>query len=584
MREIKKSLPFLLLLLLTFGCNVQNPKEETVADEFMPYIYADPDDMEWFVNAKFGVFIHWGPSSIAKVPISWGRFGPRPGAGRQANSGVPMEKYDSLYTVFNPEKFNADEWVDMVRESGAKYLIFTTKHHDGFCMFDAHNTDYKITNTPFGRDIAKELADACHEQDIKLFWYYSQPDWQHPDCLTENNAVYRDYMYEHIQQLLSEYGQVDGLFFDHLGTKSKDWDTPRLLKMIRTLQPGIIVNRRWGSGMPGIEVNGDYDNPEQEIGKFQIDRPWETCATMATAWSWTGGEKVKSYHTNLRLLLQCSGAGGNLALNTGPTPEGLIFEPEYQNYISIGKWLSDNGESIYGTTGGPYKPGPWGVSTRKENKIYIHILTDFATVSTREFELADPGLKILDSRNLSGNTVSFIQENGVLRFKLTDSGTFSPDNIIELTIEGDALQLEPISTMPEEIIEGKKGFASSFSQENRSAEAIFGGEGEDFAEGKKHKVWWEPEKDDSQPYLGFEFPTPVAFTWITLAEQIRNATIREFELQSWDGEQWNTFYHGNEIGFDFSLKTDKITTNKVRIVVLKTHENSSPNISSFKIY
>jgi len=584
MKRIKELFPILLFLVSMYGCNVRSPEETAVPDEFLPYIYANPEDLEWFENAKFGVFIHWGPSSIAKVPISWGRFGPRPGAGKQATSGVPGEKYDSLYTSFNPEKFNADEWVSMVRESGAKYLIFTTKHHDGFCMFDAHNTDYKITNTPFGRDVAKELADACHKQDIKLFWYYSQPDWQHPDCLTENHANYRDYMYEHLHQLLTEYGRIDGLFFDHLGTKSEDWDTPRLLKMIRTLQPGILVNRRWGSGMPGIEVNGDYDNPEQEIGKFQIDRPWETCATMATAWSWTGGAKVKSYHTNLRLLLQCSGAGGNLALNTGPKPDGSIFVPEYQNYISIGEWLSDNGESIYGTTGGPYKPGPWGVSTRKENKIYLHILTDFASESKREFELADPGLKISDSRSLSGNAVSFTQENGVLRIKIEDSGSFFPDNIIELTIEGDALQLEAIATMPVEIIEGKKGFASSFSQDNRSAEAIFGGEGADFAEGKKHKVWWEPKKDDSPPYLGFEFPTPVSFTWITLTEQIRNATVREFELQSWDGEQWNAFYHGNEIGFDFSLKTDIITTSKLRIVVLKTHENSSPNIASFKIY
>ncbi|MCK4923124.1 MAG: alpha-L-fucosidase [Bacteroidales bacterium] len=555
-----------------------------MSDEYKPYIYAQPEDLVWFKDAKFGVFIHWGPSSIAEVPIGWGRFGPRPGAGKQATNGVPKEKYDSLYTIFNPVKFNADEWINMINKSGAKYLIFTTKHHDGFCMFDAHNTDYKITNTPFGRDIAKELADACHAQGIKLFWYYSQPDWHHPDCLTENNDRYRDYMYEHLHQLLTEYGKIDGIFFDHLGTKSKDWDTPRLLKMIRTLQPDIIINKRWGGNMPDINVNGDYDTPEQEIGHFQIDRPWETCATMATAWSWTGGEKVKSYQTNLRLLLQCAGAGGNLALNTGPRPDGSIFAPEYQNYISIGKWLANNGESIYGTTGGPYKPGPWGVSTRKENKIYLHILTDFANNSKREFELADPGFKIIDSRSLEGNPIFFSQENGVLRIKLIDSGSFSPDNILELTIEGDALQIEPIKTLPIEIIEGKKGFASSFSQEHRSAEAVFGGDAESFAEGKKHKIWWEPKNGDKDLYMGFEFPKDVSFTWLTLSEQIRNASIREFELQYWDDDQWISFFHGCEIGFDFSLKTDRITTRKVRIVVLKTQENSNPNISSFKIY
>jgi len=240
----------LLTTCLVAGLVLARPndvKYNVIPDEYKPYIYAAPESLEWFEAARYGVFMHWGPYSLAKVPASWGRNGPRPGAGRQASSGVPQEEYDNLYKKFNPVDFDADEWIRMVKDTGAKYFIFTTKHHDGFCMFDAKNTDYKITNTPFGRDVAKELADACHKYGIKIFWYYSQPDWHHPDCLTENNDRYREYMFTQLEQLLTDYGPVAGVFFDGLGTKYYEWDTPRMLKMMRTLQPGILINSRWGA-------------------------------------------------------------------------------------------------------------------------------------------------------------------------------------------------------------------------------------------------------------------------------------------------------------------------------------------------
>jgi len=208
---------FIVIFLFSFTTGIfaqAKIKYDTVPEKYAPYIYAKPGDIQWFTDAKFGVFVHWGPYTLAKVPASWGRFGPRPGAGKQATEGVPREEYDNLYKKFNPVDFDADKWIKMVKDAGAKYFIFTTKHHDGFCMFDAKNTDYKITNTPFGRDVAKEIADACHKYGIKLFWYYSQPDWHHPDCLTENNDRYRKYMYQHLEQLFTDYGKIDGLFFD----------------------------------------------------------------------------------------------------------------------------------------------------------------------------------------------------------------------------------------------------------------------------------------------------------------------------------------------------------------------------------
>jgi len=580
---MKRLLNILFILLLSSTAFSQAKVfYDSIPDEYKDYIYAKPQDIQWFKDAKFGVFVHWGPYSLAEVPASWGRNGPRPGAGKQATSGVPEEEYDNLYKKFNPVKFNADEWIKMVKESGAKYFIFTTKHHDGFCMFDAHNTDYKITNTPYGKDVAKEIADACHKYGIKLFWYYSQPDWHHPDCLTENNENYRKYMYEQLRQLLTEYGKIDGIFFDGLGTKYYDWDTPKMLKMIRTLQPGIIVNRRWGAGMPGIKYNGDYDTPEQQIGVFQIDRPWETCATIAEAWSWTGAKNVKTYETCQRLLIQCSGSGGNLALNTGPKPDGTINPPEKEIYLKIGNWLNKNGESIYSTTGGPYKPGPWGVSTRKGNKIYLHILTQFAKGTATEIVLPDIDAKIIST---SGNIKNISKDNGKLIIELDKKKLNNLDNIAVLEIDKSAEELKPIDTYTDKNkIKVVDIYASSNANKKNNAKALLNKSKANFVEGKHFKAWWSASSNDQSPWLTVEFEKPETFNYIALAEQIRNCSVRGFELEYDNNGKWQPLYKGGQIGMDFSVKTPETTTKKVRLNITKTEGNKAPDISKFEFF
>ena len=348
-----------------------------IPPETRPYFYAKDADIKWFTDAKFGIFIHWDPSSLAGAEISWGRNGPRPGIKNQPSSGVPQAEYDNLYKNFNPTNFNADAWVKMIRDSGAKYMIFTTKHHGGFCMFDSKETDYDIMSTPYGKDICKQLADACHKYDIKIFWYYSQPDWHHPEFLSEHHEIYREYLFAQLRELLTNYGKIDGMWFDCLNLQWRHLNTPVQTQMIRTLQPGILINSRWGWGMPGVKHNGDFDNPEQKIGSFKIDHPWESCATMGRGWSWRGGGGLMSPAACIRMLVQCAGSGGNLALDCGPRPDGMIDPPEQENYLAMGRWLKQNGDSIYGTAGGPYKPGPYGVCTRKENRIFLHILANY---------------------------------------------------------------------------------------------------------------------------------------------------------------------------------------------------------------
>ncbi|TLX76428.1 hypothetical protein E9993_05920 [Labilibacter sediminis] len=574
----------LLPLLLQTACAQKSVKYDNIPDNLVPYIYAKPSDTEWFTDAKFGVFMHWGSYSLAKVPASWGRHGDRPGAGRQATSGVPAEKYDELYKVFNPVNFDADQWIKMVKDAGAKYFIFTTKHHDGFCMFDAKNTDYKITNTPLGRDVAKELAEACHKYGIKVFWYYSQPDWHHPDCLTENNANYRKYMFEHLEQLLTEYGKIDGLFFDGLGTKYSDWDTPAMLKMIRTLQPGIMVNRRWGGGIPGFPVNGDYDNPEQEFGTFEVERPWEMNCTISEAWSWTGGKRFKSYYTNQRMFIQTMVSGGNMALNTGPSPLGAINPPEVEIYNKMGEWLGQYGESIYNTKGGPYKPSAWGGATCKENTVYLHLLADFSDENSKEIVLpALPG-KIKKTTMLTGGKAKI--SNAGDKMVVTLSGDINKlDNIVKLELDINAEELEPIETMVAEAeIINIKGQASSSPVKAKSPEAVFGTGKQVFAEGKKHKVWWSPANDDKQPWIQADFEKEEEIEYIMLAEQIRNCSIRKFKLEYLSEGKWLTFYQGDEVGMDFCLKVNKVKTKSVRMTALELNQGRTPAIGVFRIF
>ncbi|WP_321281766.1 alpha-L-fucosidase [Marinifilum fragile] len=580
----KISIVLLWLLLAKFSFAQELVKYEHLPEDLKPFIYAKQSDVKWFKDAKFGVFMHWGPYSLAKVPASWGRFGDRPGAGKKAKNGVPKEEYDNLYKSFNPKEFDADKWIKMVKDAGAKYFIFTTKHHDGFCMFDAKNTDYKFTNTPFKRDIAKELADACHKYGVKLFWYYSQPDWHHPDCLTENNVKYRAYMFEHLKQLLSDYGKVDGLFFDGLGTKYYHWDTPKMLKMIRTLQPGIIVNRRWGAGMPGFPISGDYDNPEQEFGAFEVDRPWEMCCTISEAWSWTGGERFKTYRTNQRILIRAVCSGGNLALNTGPSPEGFINPPEEQIYSQIGDWMNKYGESIYHTKGGPYKPGAWGGATCRGNTVYLHILTDFGKNGSQEITLPTLPAKIKSASLLTGGEIELDNSKNVLsiRFKGVQNKL---DHIVKLELDTNAEAINPIETVcSNSEIMNIRGIASSSVSLNKSPDALFGKGKSVFAEGKKHKIWWSPENKDKSPWLTAEFERAEDLDYLMLAEQIRNCSVRQFVIEYLTNGKWKTLYEGEQIGMDFSLKFSEIKTKSIRMKILKTNKGRVPSIGVFRVF
>ena len=515
------------------------------------YLKPDPAALQWWREAKFGVFICWGPCSIAGSEIGWSRKGPRPGHRTKfAKSGVPAEEYDNLYKRFNPTQFDAKEWVDVIKASGAKYMIFLTKHHDGFCLFHTKHTDYSIASSPFKRDVTGELAKACQDAGINIFWYYSQPDWHHPDYRTERHAKYIEYLHGQIRELCTNYGKIDGLWFDGLGGKAKDWDSEGLFGMIRTLQPHALINNR--AGLPG-----DFVTPEQKVGRFDIVRPWESCITMqARGWSWRPDQRVKTLKECLQLLVRCAGGGGNLALDTGPMPDGRINPTQAQRYREMGEWLRKYGDSIYGTTGGPYKPSDWwGLSTRKGNKVFLHVLTWPGETLT----LPGIGKRVLRCRALTGGEPTLTQTDASLSIRLAKEHHDPIDTIIVLELDGSAMDIKPLAAIHPQCVSARKPCSASaeWSKEYTAAKAFDGDRG----------TRWGAKSGDRSGWLAVDLGKPTAIDRVMIFESPWNRVTR-FRLEYLAGEKWAPFHEGTRLG-DFRLRFQPITAQHVRLNVLE---------------
>ena len=311
---------------------MQLQASEPADDPAWDMLSAKPEVVSAWQDMRFGMFVCWGPVSLdrsgdrlvargaarARVPAAEGQ-GP-----------TPVEVYDNLYKQWKPDKFDARQWVQIAQEAGQKYMIFLVKHHDGFCLYDSKLTDYKSTGpeSAWKHDVMADMAEACHEAGLKLIIYYSQPDWHHPDYGTENHRRYIEYLHGQIRELLTNYGRIDGFWFD-LGGKPEDWDSVKLFQMMRHAATGLIINNRCG-------LPGDFDTPEQRLGSFQLDRPWETCMTLGTQWSWKPDDQIKSLKQCIDVLVTCAGRNGNLALNTNPMPDGQIEPRQVERFREIG--------------------------------------------------------------------------------------------------------------------------------------------------------------------------------------------------------------------------------------------------------
>ena len=396
---------------------------------------AKPEALEAWKDLRFGMFIHWGPVSLTGQEISWSR-----------GKNVPLEEYDNLYKRFNPVKFNADEWVSIAKAAGMKYMVLTTKHHDGFCLWDTKFTDYNIMNTPFKRDIVGELAEACRKQGIKFGAYYSQVDWHHPDspfsgCRGQtirdkyDMDAYEQYALNQTRELIEKYGPLVTIWNDipTFGYQNRGVST---IRTIRVLQPDILVNDRTGSG-------GDYGTPEQKIGGFNIKTPWESCMTVSSknAWAWGGkNDGVKDFATCLLFLIGAAGGDGNILLNVGPTPEGEIATEQRELILKVGGWLEKYGESIYATRGGPYKPTQNLACTHKGNTVYLHVLK----WDGEKLELPALSKKILKSELLTGGKVKVQQTDRGVTIAVAKEFQQPIDTIVKLELDAPAKDIAPI--------------------------------------------------------------------------------------------------------------------------------------------
>ena len=524
------------------------------------YLNAPADNVNQWRQMKFGLFIHWGPVSLKGTEIGWSRGGER--RGRSGTGSVPAEEYDNLYKQFNPVKFNADEWVQIAKDTGMKYLVFTSKHHDGFSMFDSALTEYKITNSPFKRDVVKELADACHKAGLKLGYYYSPVDWYHPDYRTDNHDRYIEFLHGQLREICTNYGKIDIIWFDGLGGKPKDWDSENLIKMIRKLQPHVIINNR--AGLPA-----DHDTPEQRVGKFQNDRPWETCMTICRQWAWKPDDQLKSLKQCIQTLVRVVGGDGNLLFNVGPMPDGRIEPRQVERLKEMGDWLKKYGQSIYATRGGPFKSGPWGAGTHKENTIYLHVLDWPEDVLT----LPPIPNKITDADLLTTGKLSIKQTSESIEISVPKEHQQEIDTIIVLKLDGPAGKISPHALPSGSLTTGKKVRASNFFQ-NKPQHAP------EKAVDDDDSTRWAADYGIKQAWLEVDLGKQSTFDRVTIREEYDR--IRQFELQYKNGEKWITFLKGKKIGKNYSKTLEPVTARHVRLNILDAAEG--PTIWEFNLF
>jgi alpha-L-fucosidase len=536
--------------------------------------------LQWWADARFGLFIHWGPVSLKGTEISWSRANTNP---KCPNNGpIPAAVYDSLYQQFNPTNFDAGQWVGLAKAAGINYMVLTAKHCDGFLLWDSKVSGYNIMHTPFKRDVCAELAKAAHEQAMRIGWYFSPMDWRDPDCRSPNNDRFVERMQEELRELLSHYGKIDLLWFDCDGGEAP-WDQERTYALVKELQPQIVINNRLDMGPgrdPGsaraIGPRADYFTPEQWIGGFQDQFPWESCMTLSRRgqWAWGGPEDgVKSYAECMEMLIRCPGGDGNLLLNAGPMPTGEIAPEQANRLKEIGAWLANYGQSICGTRGGPFKPGDYGASTRKGNTIYLHLCE--WTEDVLKLPAISP--RIISSRLLGGGKVDVRQTGTGLEISVPESDRRPIDTVVALELEGSALDLPALDVpSPASLTTNAKATASNVFQ-NLAAY------GPDKAIDGRSDTRWATDSGVKSAWLEVDLGRPLKFSRAVIKQAFPELNrVRRFAIEYFQDGQWTPCYRGENLGARLIARFDPVTARRVRLNV--TESTDGPTIWEFQLF
>ncbi len=399
-----------------------------------------------FQDDKFGMFIHWGVYSVL-------------GDGEWVfhERRLTVDEYDRLPKFFNPQQFDAKTWVALAKAAGMKYITITSRHHDGFAMFDSKVSDWNIVQrTPYAKDPLKMLAEECHRQGIKLFFYYSQLDWHNPDYFPRGatgtdwnngrpdhgdwNSYLDNYMAGQLTELLTNYGPIGGIWFDGMWDKpDADWHLPKIYGLIHNLQPAaLIIPNHHLTPKPGEDVQTfERDLPGENTAGFNTkdvseQLPLESSNTLNGAWGFNiGDNKYKSPAEVEEMLVRAAGRNSNLLLNVGPMPNGEI-DPEFVTRLrAVGEWLAKYGDAIYGTRGGPIAPASWGVTTQKADKVYVHVISWNGPL------LALPPLvdRVKAAHMLvDGSPIEFQQSPAGVVLKVPKASKDEVDRVVELTL------------------------------------------------------------------------------------------------------------------------------------------------------
>jgi len=411
----------------------------------------DDQRMEWWRDARFGMFIHWG---LYSIPGGEYRGDTCKGGAEwiMDNLDIPVKKYEKFAGQFNPVKFDADKWVSIAKNAGMKYIVLTTKHHDGFCLFDSKITDYDIMDASnFKRDIVKELSQACKKQGIKFCTYYSIMDWHHPKAQallfpnynkrpkdstiinSEFHEYFENYLKPQVKELLTNYGDIGVVWFD--GEWIPDYTSEmgkELYSFIRKIQPNTIINNRVDKGREGMgglnkegQFAGDFGTPEQEIPATGISSDWEACMTMNGSWGYKPSDhNWKSSKSLIHKLIDIVSKGGNFLLNVGPNSLGEFPAESVERLAEIGEWTKANGESIHGAKASPYDMPLWGRYTRKTGVLYAHV-----------FDWPENGILQLNDNVKIKSATLLADPSTKLKFKADKTGVFvtlpkdAPDSI-----------------------------------------------------------------------------------------------------------------------------------------------------------
>ncbi len=551
---MKKKLSLVTLLLVVF-CN-------THVSTFAQTKTLNDPKMDWWKEARFGMFIHWG---LYAVPAGIWNEKEVSGIGEwiMLRGKIPVTDYQQLATQFNPTKFDADAWVKLAYDAGMKYLVITSKHHDGFAMFKSKDPFNIIDATPYKKDPIAAIAAACKKYNIKFGLYYSQAqDWNHPGGAAASgghwdsaqNGSMDKYIDEvavpQVREILSAYHPV--IIW---------WDTPtdmnknRADKIANELKayPNLITNNRLGGG-----YEGDLETPEQFIPATGIpDKNWESCMTMNGTWGFKKNDNNwKTTQTLIRNLVDIASKGGNYLLNVGPTEEGIIPQQSVERLQQMGEWLKVNGEAIYGTTASPFAYLPWGRVTTKKNKLYVHVF-DYPKEGKIKLPLASTITKAYLLSNPSTTIKSYTKD----KYTYLELPANTPDKIasvfvVELKDEAKTSLDNPVPSMGKQVT-----ISSTLDDKNDKWNAKN-------AVDNNSKTSWRAAASDSTAWISINLNEPTSIGAVALAEA--GGRSAKFNIEYKDGDNWKVILEGKNIGNSFFKQFTPVKAKEFRLNMLQS--------------